>query len=157
MLTGYTKRLARLSFDHLASYTSGLFGWKEPLNVEQVVTVAESKQVIYEGFKKARLPKEEAGILVDEQYGVGILRDATQHGTITAASVEKSGQEEFDFVYGDDFAKHIDSPGLGSVASQLSHAGSLRKPEMRKLVRELCQAGGQSDGVTDDPYHEMEA
>jgi hypothetical protein len=38
-----------------------------------------------------------------------------------------------------------------------SHPGSLRKPEMRKLVRELCQAGGQSDGVTDDPLHEMEA
>ena len=49
------------------------------------------------------------------------------------------------------------APGLGSVASRLSHAGSLRKPEMRKLVRELCQAGGQSDGVTDDPPHEMEA
>jgi hypothetical protein len=49
------------------------------------------------------------------------------------------------------------SPSLESVASHLSHAGSLRKPEMRKLVRELCQAGGQSDGATDDPLHEMEA
>jgi hypothetical protein len=49
------------------------------------------------------------------------------------------------------------SPGLESVASHLSHPGSLRKPEMRKLVRELCQAGGQSDGVMDDPLHKMEA
>jgi hypothetical protein len=49
------------------------------------------------------------------------------------------------------------SPGLGRVASHLSHAGSLRKPEMRKLVRELCQAGGQSNGVMDDPHREMEA
>jgi len=69
-MTEYTKKLAILPFDHRSSYISGLFGWKEPLNVEQALTVAESKQVIYEGFKKARIPKEEAGILVDEQYGV---------------------------------------------------------------------------------------
>ena len=108
-MRGYTKKLAILPFDHRASYISGLFGWKEPLNVEQALTVAESKRVIYEGFQKARLPKEEAGILVDEQYGVGILRDARQQGTITAAPVEKSGQDEFDFVYGDDFAQHIEA------------------------------------------------
>ncbi|GHO59033.1 2-deoxy-5-keto-D-gluconate 6-phosphate aldolase domain-containing protein [Ktedonobacter robiniae] len=108
-MTGYTKKLAILPFDHRASYISGLFGWKEPLNVEQALKVAESKRVIYEGFKKARIPKEEAGILVDEQYGVGILREAVQQGTITAVPVEKSGQDEFDFVYGDDFAHHIEA------------------------------------------------
>lgn len=108
-MTGYTKKLAILPFDHRSSYISGLFGWKEPLNVEQALTVAESKRVIYEGFQKARIPKEEAGVLVDEQYGVGILRDARQQGTITAAPVEKSGQDEFDFVYGDDFAQHIEA------------------------------------------------
>ncbi|WP_236602017.1 2-deoxy-5-keto-D-gluconate 6-phosphate aldolase domain-containing protein [Ktedonobacter sp. SOSP1-52] len=108
-MTGYTKKLAILPFDHRASYISGLFGWKEPLNVEQALRVAESKRVIYEGFKKARIPKEEAGILVDEQYGVGILREAVQQGTITAVPVEKSGQDEFDFVYGDDFAHHIEA------------------------------------------------
>lgn len=106
-VTGYTKKLAILPFDHRSSYIHGLFGWKEPLNVEQALTVAESKRVIYEGFQKARIPKEEAGILVDEQYGVGILRDAVQQGTITAVSVEQSGQKEFDFAYGDDFAQHI--------------------------------------------------
>lgn len=106
--TGYTKTLAILPFDHRSSYIRGLFGWKEPLNVEQALTVAESKRVIYEGFQKARISREEAGILVDEQYGVGILRDARQQGTITAVPVEKSGQDEFDFVYGDDFARHIE-------------------------------------------------
>src|SRR5215470_10996077 len=34
MITGYTKPLYLLPFDHRASYISGLFGWKEPLNVE---------------------------------------------------------------------------------------------------------------------------
>lgn len=112
MPIGYTKPLYILPFDHRASYISSLFGWKEPLNVEQTIAMAESKQVIYEGFKKAvtmNIPKEAVGILVDEQFGVGILRDAHQHGYITAASVEKSGQHEFDFVYGEDFAKHIET------------------------------------------------
>ncbi|GCE24461.1 DUF2090 domain-containing protein [Dictyobacter kobayashii] len=109
MVMGYTKPLYILPFDHRASYIKGLFGWKEPLNAEQVAVVAESKQVIYEGFKKAHVSKDVAGILVDEQYGISILRDAVQHGTITAVSVEKSGQDEFDFAYGDDFVQHIEA------------------------------------------------
>ena len=53
MITGYTRPLYLLPFDHRASYISGLFGWKEPLNVEQMVAVANSKQVIYAGFQQA--------------------------------------------------------------------------------------------------------
>ena len=53
MITGYTRPLYLLPFDHRASYVSGLFGWKEPLNVEQMVTVANSKHVIYAGFQQA--------------------------------------------------------------------------------------------------------
>jgi myo-inositol catabolism protein IolC len=74
-------------------------------------TVANSKQVIYEGFKQAiadHVPKEHVGILVDEEFGSTILRDAVSHGFITAASVEKSGQEEFEFTYGENFAQHIE-------------------------------------------------
>lgn len=111
MITGYTKPLYILPFDHRASYISGLFGWKEPLNTEQMVTVANSKRVIYEGFKQAiadHVPKEHVGILVDEEFGSAILRDAVSHGFITAASVEKSGQEEFEFTYGENFAQHIE-------------------------------------------------
>jgi 5-dehydro-2-deoxygluconokinase len=53
--------------------------------------------------------KEHAGILVDEQFGAAILRDAARSGYITCAPAEKSGQEEFDFEYGEDFAKHIEA------------------------------------------------
>ena len=55
------------------------------------------------------MPKEKAGILVDEQFGAAILRDAAAHGFTTACPAEKSGQEEFDFEYGEDFAKHIEA------------------------------------------------
>jgi 5-dehydro-2-deoxygluconokinase len=46
---------------------------------------------------------------VDEQYGADILRDAAQHGYVTACPAEKSGQDEFDFEYGDDFDHHIET------------------------------------------------
>jgi 5-dehydro-2-deoxygluconokinase len=74
--------------------------------------VVATKQVIYEGFKAAvaaGVPRDRAGILVDEQFGSAILRDATRQGFITALSVEASGQDEFEFAYGDDFARHIEA------------------------------------------------
>ncbi|HJT57147.1 MAG TPA: DUF2090 domain-containing protein [Ktedonobacteraceae bacterium] len=112
MITGYTRPLYLLPFDHRASYISGLFGWKEPLNGEQMVTVAQSKQVIYVGFQQAiadQVPKDRVGLLVDEEFGSAILRDAVSKGYITVVSVEKSGQEEFEFAYGEDFAQHIEA------------------------------------------------
>ena len=67
--------------------------------------------MIYDAFKAAvagGVPKERAGILVDEQFGAAILRDAPKQGFITACPAEKSGQDEFDFEYGPDFARHIE-------------------------------------------------
>jgi myo-inositol catabolism protein IolC len=52
--------------------------------------------------------KAKAAILVDEQFGAAILRDAAAQGYHFAMAAEKSGQEEFDFQYGEDFAKHIE-------------------------------------------------
>jgi 5-dehydro-2-deoxygluconokinase len=45
---------------------------------------------------------------VDEQFSAVVLRDAAAQGFITACPAEKSGQEEFDFQYGEDFAQHIE-------------------------------------------------
>ena len=46
---------------------------------------------------------------MDEQFGAAILRDAAAKGIITACPAEKSGQDEFDFEYGEDFARHIEA------------------------------------------------
>jgi 5-dehydro-2-deoxygluconokinase len=111
MTRGFDKPLYILPFDHRGSFQSKLFGWKGTLTPEQTAEIAASKQVIYDGFKAAvaaGVPKEKAGILVDEQFGAAILRDATKNGYITASPAEKSGQDEFDFEYGEDFAKHIE-------------------------------------------------
>jgi 5-dehydro-2-deoxygluconokinase len=89
-----------------------MFGWKGTLTQEQAVQIADAKQVIYDAFKTAvaaGVDKGKAGILVDEQFGGAILRDAATRGYATACPVEKSGQEEFDFEYGEDFARHIEA------------------------------------------------
>jgi myo-inositol catabolism protein IolC len=111
MTRGFDKPLYILPFDHRGSFQSKLFGWKGTLTPEQTAEIAAVKQVIYDGFKAAvaaGVPKEKAGILVDEQFGAAILRDAVKNGYTTACPAEKSGQDEFDFEYGEDFAKHIE-------------------------------------------------
>jgi myo-inositol catabolism protein IolC len=54
------------------------------------------------------IPGDHVGLLVDEEFGSAILSDATSKGYITVVPVEKSGQKEFEFVYGEDFAQHIE-------------------------------------------------
>jgi myo-inositol catabolism protein IolC len=112
MNIGFDKPLYIQPFDHRGSFQTKMFGWKGILSEEQTAEVAATKQVIYDGFKAALsggVPKEKAGILVDEQFGAAILRDAKEHGYTTASPAEKSGQKEFDFEYGEDFARHIET------------------------------------------------
>src|SRR5271165_5949660 len=102
-IRGYTKPLYVLPFDHRGSFETGMFGWKGALDGEQTAQIAAAKQVIYDGFQQAisnGAPKEKGGILVDEQFGGVILRDAAEKGFIFACPAEKSGQDEFDFEYG---------------------------------------------------------
>lgn len=109
---GYDRALYIQPFDHRGSFQSGLFGWTPPLSDAQTAEIAGSKQIIYDGFQAALaagVPKDKAGILVDEQFGAAILRDARAKGFVTACPAEKSGQEEFGFEYGDDFARHIEA------------------------------------------------
>jgi myo-inositol catabolism protein IolC len=112
MNIGYDKPLYVQPFDHRGSFQTKMFGWKGKLTEEQTAQIAAAKQVIYDGFKAAvaaGVRKEKAAILVDEQFGAAILRDAAANGYTTACPAEKSGQDEFDFEYGEDFSKHIEA------------------------------------------------
>jgi 5-dehydro-2-deoxygluconokinase len=111
MTLGYNKPLFILPFDHRGSFQTGMFGWKGSLSPEQTAQIATAKQVIYDALQAAivgGVAQDRAGILVDEQFGAAILRDAGQKGYITCVPAEKSGQDEFDFEYGEAFAQHIE-------------------------------------------------
>ena len=104
--------LYMLPFDHRASFEQGLFGWSSVRSPEQTAQIATAKQVVYEGLLKAiddGVPRACAALLVDEQFGRDILADARMRGLATACPVEKSGREELEFEYGDDYARHIET------------------------------------------------
>jgi myo-inositol catabolism protein IolC len=139
---GFNEPLYILPFDHRGSFQKKMFGWSGTLTPEQTAEIAATKQVIYDGFKaalKAGVPKQKAGILVDEQFGAAILRDARANGYTTACPAEKSGQDEFDFEYGEDFAKHIEifQPTFCKVLVRYNPEGdgSLNQRQSARLKR----------------------
>ena len=111
MTLGYDKSLYILAFDHRGSFQKKFFGVSGEPNAEETARISDAKTVIYEGAKRALdegVARESAGVLVDEQFGAGIARDAKGSGLTLAMPVEKSGQDEFDFQYGEEFGAHIE-------------------------------------------------
>lgn len=110
MALGYDKSLYVLAFDHRSSFQKLLgITSKEP-SPDEVAKTSDAKMVIFEGFKRALddgVDKASAGVLTDEQYGSEVARKAKHEGVNLAMPVEKSGQDEFDFEYGDRFGDHI--------------------------------------------------
>jgi myo-inositol catabolism protein IolC len=99
-----------LAFDHRGSFQSKLLGIPGDPTPDEVARIEEAKGIIFRGFRKALddgLALADAGILVDEQFGAAIARDALALGAQLAMPVEKSGQDEFDFEYGEQFGDHI--------------------------------------------------
>src|SRR5262249_7801482 len=111
MTVGFDKPLYVLPFDHRGSFQTKMFGWKGTLTAEQTAEIAATKQIIYDAFQaaiKAGVAKGKAGILGAGPSGAPILREGAKHGSSTSSPAEKSGQDEFDFEYGEDFAKHVE-------------------------------------------------
>lgn len=170
------KELLILAFDHRASFTEKMFGIKsrQP-TAEERKEIAAYKRMIFEGFKKALkkgVPKEIAGLLVDEEFGADVLREAKKSGLTFAMPMEKSGQDEFDFEYGEDYPMHIDEfdPTLVKVLVRYNPEGdtmmnkrqlerlrslsdylqSIRKPFLFELLvpateKQLSKAGGSKE------------
>lgn len=108
---GYSKNLFILAFDHRGSFQKKMFGIHGDPNPEETQKIASFKKIIFEGFKLALeqgVPRESAGILVDEQFGTSLLEEAKKLDLVRACPAEKSGQDEFDFEYGNQFASHIE-------------------------------------------------
>jgi myo-inositol catabolism protein IolC len=150
---GFTQPLYILPFDHRGSFQTKMFGWKGALTPEQTAEIAATKYVIYEGFLKAivdGVPKEKAAILTDEQFGAKILHEASAAGFHFAMAAEKSGQDEFDFEYGEDFAEHIEEfhPTFSKVLVRYNPEGDavLNREQAARLKRlsDYLQGAGKS-------------
>jgi len=176
-LIDWTNRgLLILAFDHRASFTEKMFGIKNRQPTpEEKRQISDYKRMIFEGFKKALkkgVPGDIAGLLVDEEFGASILREAKKEGLTFAMPVEKSGQDEFDFEYGEDYPMHIEQfdPTLVKVLVRYNPEGdmimnrrqlqrlrslsdylqSIRKPFLFELLvpftpKQLADAGGSKE------------
>jgi myo-inositol catabolism protein IolC len=111
MPLGYDGKLYILAFDHRGSFQKKWFGLGDDITQEDTDRITDAKTLIYEGLELALGQGADAsitGALVDEQFGGNVPQRAKDHGIKLAMPVEKSGQNEFDFQYGDDFGAHIE-------------------------------------------------
>ncbi len=111
MELGYDGTLYVLAFDHRGSFQKKFFGVEGAPSPEDTARIADAKRVIFEGFLaalEAGADRTAAGVLVDEQFGEAIAREARAGGMVLAMPAERSGQDEFDFEYGEDFGRHIE-------------------------------------------------
>ena len=139
---GFDQPLYILPFDHRGSFQKKMFGWDGALTAGQTAEIAAAKRVIYDGFLAAvdaGVSKDKAGILVDERFGAAILRDAAAASYSTCCPAEKSGQDEFDFEYGERFAEHIEAfhPTFCKVLVRYNPEGDplLNRTQTSRLTR----------------------
>src|SRR5688500_415411 len=140
MALGYDGKLYILAFDHRGSFQKKMFGIEGDPTEEDTEKISDAKHLIFEGMRKAVDQGAEpsvTGVLVDEQFGVpkNVPGEAKERGLILSMPVEKSGQNEFDFEYGDDFGAHIESfaPDFSKVLVRYNPDGD---PEMNQRQAE---------------------
>jgi myo-inositol catabolism protein IolC len=110
MTLGYDGRLYILAFDHRGSFKR-MFGVGPDATDEQMERLRSAKQLVWAGVRRALddgAPAGSVGVLVDEEMGTRVAREAKEAGVKLAMPVEASGQNVFDFEYGDDFGSHIE-------------------------------------------------
>jgi myo-inositol catabolism protein IolC len=142
MALGYNGKLYILAFDHRGSFQKKMFGIEGDPSPEQTQTIADAKHLIFEGMLQAVGRGAEAGapgVLVDEQFGGDIPSQAKEKGLKLAMPVEKSGQEEFDFEYGDEFGAHIErfDPDFSKVLVRYNPEGDaeMNRQQVGRLKR----------------------
>lgn len=145
------KELYILPFDHRGSFIP-MFGFKEnELNDESTAILCDYKHVVFEAYLKSLemgVPKEKSGILVDEQFGFKIHEESEAMGITHILTVEKSGQDEFDFEYGDKFGEHIErlDPEYVKVLVRYNSSGDAalnqRQSDRLKIMGDYCKSKG---------------
>jgi myo-inositol catabolism protein IolC len=111
MTLGYDQKLYILAFDHRGSFQKKFFGIQGEPDAEQTAIIADAKHLIFEGMLQAVGSGADAsatGVLVDEQFGSTVPEEARARGLKLAMPAERSGQNMFDFQYGDEFGEHIE-------------------------------------------------
>jgi myo-inositol catabolism protein IolC len=142
MQLGYEKKLYILAFDHRGSFQKKFFGIEGDPDPEQTAMIADAKHLIFEGLQSAVAEGAEApltGVLVDEQFGGSVPEEARAQGLKLAMPAERSGQNMFDFQYGEEFGEHIErfDPDFTKVLVRYNPDGNAQEngEQLKKLRR----------------------
>jgi 5-dehydro-2-deoxygluconokinase len=142
MPLGYDRPLYILAFDHRGSFQKKFFGIEGDPTPEETATISDAKHLIFEGILHAvgeGAGTGTCGVLVDEQFGGSIPEEARTRGLTLAMPTERSGQEYFDFEYGEDFGAHIErfDPDFTKVLVRYNPDGDAagNREQLAKLKR----------------------
>lgn len=137
-----------LAFDHRATFAKQLLGYSYPrLTRSEREKVMELKRVVFDGFLDAwralRRP-DTLAVLVDEEFGTPVIRQAKRLGIQLAVPVEQSGQDVFDFEYGSRFGAHLKKIRPTFAKALVRYDVARRKDNRRERQRllqlsEFCQ------------------
>jgi myo-inositol catabolism protein IolC len=144
MALGYDGKLYILAFDHRGSFQKKWYGIQSDPTPEQTLQISDGKHLVFEGLEVALergADPSVTGALVDEQFGepTGIPQAARERGLKLAMPVEKSGQDEFDFEYGEEFGAHIEKfdPDFSKVLVRYNPDGDaeMNRRQAERLAR----------------------
>jgi myo-inositol catabolism protein IolC len=137
-----SERLYMLSFDHRGSFKEGLMGIAGEPTQDERQRISGLKALIYTGFTQAIVdgaPRDSCGLLVDEEFGADIARSARRDAYTLAMPVERSGQDEFDFEFEEDFGEHVEAfdPDFAKVLVRYNPDGDpeLNQRQAGRLAR----------------------
>ena len=141
MTPGYDQPLYILAFDHRTSFQTKLFGIAGTPTPDERERIREAKRIILDGLLAAAdaAPPGTVGSLVDEETGAAVARAAKEHGLPVAMAAERSSVPEFDFEYGEDFARHIEDfePDFVKILARYNPEGDreLNRRQAERLAR----------------------
>jgi myo-inositol catabolism protein IolC len=157
-----------LAVDHRASLERDLYGLKAPPTPAQAARITADKLLVYEALLDAtgQLQADvQPGVLIDEQYGASVaeLASRTADAVSLCMPVEASGQDWFEFAYGEDWQLHArffgaqhakvlvrDNPGLDQArrdeqARRLAQVSAWAAGAGRSLIIELLVPASDAD------------
>lgn len=131
-----------LPFDHRSGFLKELLGKTYPLDEAGAAQAKELKKIIWEGFLLAKSEATTSGtlaILIDEEFGGDIIKDAKRMDVPVILSTEKSGSNDFDFIHGDNFGNALleVQPAAAKALVQYHRGDEKKNEKTRKKLKVL--------------------